>query len=488
MKDRQFRDDKTMCCAKDGGTAMQQRIKESKLPDEKAIQDRFINYAAMEFIRSQRINLWWNSTARNEKFSEAFNSALIAILDGNYAGAKRLRRKAEFGFIKWPVSCFAWLLYAEAEFFCKVLGRKMPLPNDKNWPFSFFPIDPNGGRYRRFIKCVQRRLPKSRILAKTYAAFATFRDSETEYARLPVKNCIVCATMSAGKSTFINALLGKDVLPARNSATTAKVTSVYDKDGADGIIGFTQKTSGEFTDVRDGVDAKTIDGWNNDAEVSRIFLQGDFDGIPNKGFKITVHDTPGTNNSGDSKHLQITKEFLCEAPADAIVYVVNTEHRCMTDEGAYLKELLKTVIQREMPVLFLMNKADCIDTEKECLALEDYKSYLAGIGFSNPKVHPVSSKDARLVKMALTGRSKYFSEMELDEFPSIVRRFTKRLVFDNRPIPQDLRKDAERITIGGEEYDPSILQTALIHTGIQLIETELEKLLTTRNPQTGEYE
>ena len=36
--------------------------------------------------------------------------------------------------------------------------------------------------------------------------------------------------MGAGKSTFINALLGCDVLPARNEATTAKITSVYDRD------------------------------------------------------------------------------------------------------------------------------------------------------------------------------------------------------------------------------------------------------------------
>lgn len=467
---------------------MQQRIKESKLPDEKVIQDRFVHRAAMKFICSQRINLWWNSEARNEKFSEIFNASLMAILDGKFEEAKRLRRKAAFGFVKWPMRCFSWLLYAEAEFFCKVLGRKLPNPDNPNWPFASLPMKPNGGRYSRFHKSVSRDLPKSRILAKAYAAFAAFRDSETEYARLPVKNCIVCATMGAGKSTFINALLGMDVLPARNSATTAKVTSIYDKDGADELLGFVQTTFGEFTDVRDGVDAKAIDDWNGDSGISRIFLQGDLDGIPNKGFKIAVHDTPGTNNSGDDKHHQITKEFLRETPADAIVYVANTEHLCTTDEHALLQELFNEVIRPcRTPVLFVLNKADSIDTEREDLAelLERYKAFLTRIGFSNPTICPVSSKAARLVKMALKGQADRFSIREKKEFPGIAGEFTEFLALDDTAALSYVYGTEEAISINEVQYAASLLRMALMHTGIHRIETELESILTCNPNRTG---
>ena len=474
------------CCAKDSGTAMRQRKIESMLPDEKAVQIRFIHHAAMKFIRSQRINLWWNSEERNEKFSRVFNASLMAILDGKYEEAKRLRRKAAFGFVKWPVRCFSWLLYAEAEFFCKMLGRKMPTPDNPNWPFASLPMKPNGGRYSRFQKSVSLDLPKSRILAKAYTAFASFRDSETKYAHLPMKNCIVCATMGAGKSTFINALLGMDVLPARNSATTAKVTSVYDKDGTGGLVGFAQNTSGEFTKVRDGVDAKAIDGWNSDAGTSRIFLQGDLDGIPNKGFKVAVHDTPGTNNSGDDKHHQITKEFLRETPADAIVYVANTEHLCATDEHALLQELYSEVIRpRGTPVLFVLNKADSIDTEKESLSelLEQYKAYLAGIGFSNPTVCPVSSKAARLLKMAIKGQADRFSIREEKEFPGLVGEFTEFLTLDDTTVLSYAYGTEDSISINEVQYAASLLRMALMHTGIHKIETELEALLT--SPPNG---
>ena len=461
------------------------------LADEKVIQDRFVNYAAMKFIRSQRINLWWNSASRNERFSGIFNASLMAILDGKFEDAKRLRRKAAFGFVKWPVRCFSWLLYAEAEFFCKVLGRKLPKPDNPNWPFASLPMKPNGGRYSRFQKSVSRDLPKSRILSRAYAAFAAFRDSETEYARLPVKNCIVCATMGAGKSTFINALLGMDVLPARNSATTAKVTSIYDKDSADGLVGFVQTASGEFTDVRDGVDAKAIDSWNSDAGISRIFLQGDLDGILNKGFKVAVHDTPGTNNSGDGKHHQITKEFLRETSADAIIYVANTEHLCTTDEHALLQELYSEVVcPSGTPVLFVLNKADSIDTEREGLAelLERYKAFLIGIGFSNPTICPVSSKAARLVKMALKGQADRFSIREGKEFPGIVGEFTEFLTLDDTTVLSYTYGTEDSISINEVQYAASLLRMALMHTGIHKIETELEALLTSTPNGTEDHQ
>lgn len=466
---------------------MKKAQKDINQTEEKVVQDQFINYAAMKFIRSQRINLWWNSSARNEKFSEIFNASLMAILDGKFEEAKRLRRKTAFGFVKWPVSCFSWLLYAEAEFFCKILGRKMPTPDNPNWPFASLPMKPNGGRYSRFQKSVSHDLPKSRILAKAYAAFAAFRDSETAYARLPVKNCIVCATMGAGKSTFINALLGMDVLPARNSATTAKVTSIYDKDGADGLIGFAQTTSGEFTDVRRGIDAKSIDSWNSDAGISRIFLQGDLDGIPNKGFKVAMHDTPGTNNSGDRKHSEITKKFLREACPDIVVYVANVEHLCTTDEGEFLKELFDNAVRpHNTPVLFVLNKADSIDPEMESLEglLKRYKAYLKDVGFANPMVCPVSSKAARIFKLALNERADQFTERERKEFRGVVCEFTDLLSFDNVSAMRTTYGTAESISIGGLQYKASLLRTALKRTGIQKIEEELESLLT--STRTGE--
>ena len=71
--------------------------------------------------------------------------------------------------------------------------------------------------------------------------FESFKDSEEEYNKLKKFNVAICATMSSGKSTFVNALLGNDYLPAKNEATTATITSVYDKDYSDNLLGCIKK-------------------------------------------------------------------------------------------------------------------------------------------------------------------------------------------------------------------------------------------------------
>ncbi len=492
---------------------LKQKPKETQLTDEKVVQMRFVNHAVMQFIHSQRINLWWNTATRNNQCSEIFNAALLAVLKGDFKEAGRLRLKATFGFIKWPliagvivgVCCsfipflwivlailllmlvrrFGWLLCAEAEGFCNLLKRKMPKPDDQNWPFAVIPMNPDGGRYKRFMRGMNEKLPRCRFLEKAYSAFVVFRDAETEYAHLPVKNCVVCATMSAGKSTFVNALLGMDVLPARNDATTSKVTSVFDKDGADGLIGFAQNSAGEVTDVHATVDSFTIDCWNKASNISRVYLQGDLDGIINNGFKIAIHDTPGMDNSADSRHRDITKKALLETHPDVVVYVADVEKLCTTREKTLLAELFDDIVRTfSIPVLFVLNKADNINPAKEDISgvIARYKTFLEELGFHAPSVFPVSSKASRLVKMAINGHAGLFTETERDDFQIIVRRFMKRLAFDDAP-QQGKSTTSAQIAVGDETYDANMLQTVLVHTGIKRIEVELEKLLTSNNKE-----
>ena len=49
--------------------------------------------------------------------------------------------------------------------------------------------------------------------------------------------------------------------------------------------------------------------------------------------------------------------------------------------------------------------------------------------------------------------------------------------------PAAIRSFMAKIAVGGEEYEVSALCTALSHTGIKRIETELEKLLTSTNKE-----
>lgn len=319
--------------------------------------------------------------------------------------------------------------------------------------------------------------------AKTLQSIEFFIDyckQEKLYNSLSEKNIAVCATMSAGKSTFVNALLGQDVLPARNEATTAKITSVYDKDGTNEMVGFTKKGN-VIASVSSNVDSLKINEWNGDALVDHIYLQGDLDNIGNSGFIGVVHDTPGTNNSSDESHHEITMKFLKGSDLDALIYVANAEHLCTTDEKNLLTQIYDEVVKpRKVPILFILNKADNIDQEKEKIenVMDIYSLFLKDIGFEKTTIMPASSKAARLLKMALNERGYKFTEAENDLFPIIVKKFTKRInlaKFSKGSVSVDENKK-KSVMVDGESYDCNQLKIALSHSGIERIEKAIESL------------
>lgn len=295
----------------------------------------------------------------------------------------------------------------------------------------------------------------------------------------PIKNIAVCATMSAGKTTFVNALLGTDVLPSRNEATTAKITSVYDKDGAENLSGYAYAQNGDIIEGSDNVTLSIINEWNENLLVKRIILQGDLDNITSKDFVCAIHDTPGTNNSGDKTHHDITIQFLENNPFTCIIYVANCQHLCTTDEKKLLNELYNRVIlKQKIPVIFILNKADAIDREKEDFIkmLSDYKQSLQEIGFDDFKIFPFSAKNARLLKMALKNRASQFTETEKDAFFSIVNKFSKGTDLTGSIINSS---DSNfQIEVDGEIYNSIQLNMALKHTGLMEIEKEIENILT----------
>lgn len=104
--------------------------------------------------------------------------------------------------------------------------------------------------------------------------------------------CInVVATMSAGKSTLINALLGKKLMPMANMATTATIVR---------IIASTQE---QFSAIAKGkndeeiardenITYETMETWNDDERISSIDIYGPIPCVDNIGMRLVLIDTP----------------------------------------------------------------------------------------------------------------------------------------------------------------------------------------------------
>ena len=78
-----------------------------------------------------------------------------------------------------------------------------------------------------------------------------------------------------------------------------------------------------------------------------------------------------------------------------------------------------------MPVIFVLNKADQLDSEKEDISeiVDSYVNYLTEIGFENPNAFPVSSKAARILKMVKNGFSENLTGKEKKELKIIQTLF-----------------------------------------------------------------
>jgi ribosome biogenesis GTPase A len=333
--------------------------------------------------------------------------------------------------------------------------------------FSVF----QGTRFEKYAAAVQ---PLSEFISNEHIFYS-----------LPRINISVFSTMSAGKSTFINALLGHDYLPSKNEACTAKIASIADTDYIDYCLGYAVKNGKQV--FCGNVDRKQIEEWNGDREVSGITLEGNLDRISGKKSVCVVHDTPGINYSGSAEHKKITLSHLAASKPDIVICLLDATQMHTTDFSDALEDLKKAVCgskSKKPQMIFVINKADSYDSKKENLkqTIGIAIDGLTAHGFENPAIIPVSARAARLFKMSLRGKID-FSEDETDDFTHYLRFFSRTENNFNAlaaGTPGGSPHDGEyqsggaaEILIEGKTYERAKIIEALFKTGIPLVENLL---------------
>lgn len=218
----------------------------------------------------------------------------------------------------------------------------------------------------------------------------------------------VVATMSSGKSTFINAMLGQDLLPAANEATTATIAHIFDdKSKGDDFYGERFDNNGNCIEHFDAVDLSTMKVWNADSETKIIRLKGNIRAIKeNNNVRLVLTDTPGPNNSQDPEHQRTTLGFIQDSTRNPlIIYVLNATQLGTNDDAQLLRLVADTMSkggkQSKDRFLFVVNKMDVFDPERgENIeeALNRVKSYLEENGIQDPNLYPVSARMAYLLR------------------------------------------------------------------------------------------
>lgn len=251
-------------------------------------------------------------------------------------------------------------------------------------------------------------------------SFSRALDTEFEIA--------VVATMSSGKSTLINAMLGTELLPARNEATTATIARIHDEDNTKVFRGVVYDRYDNEICSRESLTLDNMNEFNSDPNTARIEIYGNIVGIFSQSLRLVLTDTPGPNNSRTIEHKSHTYRIIEDSKYKPMVlYILNATQLETNDDNTLLSDIADAMRdggrQASERFLFVLNKADEFDTEKENIQkyLDKTKEYLEKHGIHNPKIFPCSSYIAKLIRQYQSG--KYFTKKERNDLDKDIELF-----------------------------------------------------------------
>jgi small GTP-binding protein len=232
--------------------------------------------------------------------------------------------------------------------------------------------------------------------------------------RADIFNLAVVGQFKRGKTTLINALLGRDILPAAVVPLTSVVTiiehgpqervSLHFLDGSSREIG-TSEFPGYVTERGNPSNRLGV-------AVAVVQLPSE---ILDRGLRII--DTPGVG----SVHVHNTETAYAFIPhVDGAIFLVTADPPVSEAELQFLKDLRQEV-QR---VFFVQNKADQVPATERRESLEFSRSQLAAAaGEENIDMFSLSARDALEAKLA--GDERRLRESGLTELEAALANFVR---------------------------------------------------------------
>lgn len=319
-----------------------------------------------------------------------------------------------------------------------------------------------------------------------------FRDARLVKAFNAINNSVfpihVIATMSSGKSTLINALLEKRLMPSQNEACTATITQILDTDNDS----FSAVVYNEHEEVIREISELTytmMDELNGNENVHRIAVEGNVPFLDSRNMALMLVDTPGPNNAQNQAHKNTTYRAISNDSNSLILYVLNATQLSTNDDANLLNyvadQIKKGGKQIRDRFLFVINKMDSFNPETERIenTVERAKKYLSDYGIEEPQIFLCSAFTALNLRTHLKNidterltrsETKALPQDAQDTLPmmdKLVAYESMHLEQYSTLSPSAKKKLDYRLKQAEERGD--IKEQALIHSGICSIEAAI---------------
>lgn len=224
-------------------------------------------------------------------------------------------------------------------------------------------------------------------------------------------NIVVVGEFSRGKSTFINALLGKRVLPSATKPTTTVINKITSGEQIEYVLyfrednkapkviseeDFKQLVAISEPDLDNQAEIKEYNEYLNYlSSIAYVNIK-----YPTKLLEdgVDIIDTPGTNDLDQARE-EITFQYIPKS--DAAIMVLSATQILSESEIAFLKErILANDINK---IFFVINAKDKLMTREDEQKVFDYALKHLKKYVPKPKVYLVSSRGALNYKRKTNG-------------------------------------------------------------------------------------
>jgi len=293
----------------------------------------------------------------------------------------------------------------------------------------------------------------------------------------------VIATMSSGKSTLINAMLGQELVPSKHEACTALIARIKDVDGMQGFTAVGLDDDRNVVYDEQPVDLERMKQLNEDERISYIEAKGDIPFIQTRKANLILVDTPGPNNSRNLEHGQHTYGVIKNDAKPLVLYVLNATQLATDDDNNLLRKVAEAMSvggkQSKDRFIFAVNKIDEYDTERADSitgALDNIRKYLAQYGIENPNLFPISAEMAKVIRLHRRGaaltRKQEKTLAEYDLYTDVSQMHLTQYAV----LPAARKKAIEQLALAARERG-DIYGETLIHTGLPAIEEAINEYL-----------